>query len=245
MTVLLLLGALAAPPSPAGLVGRHFYLASEVERIEQHFDPSEWVDQSPSSIDFAAPGVVALDYGQDGERCTFTARGGGNRYDLALACDDRLHDRGRWIWTSDHTAQTDLLTTERGAGVLADVVEPPTPIDLQALWKRFDAQFAAAQLPRLAGRYRDAQGNLLTLTAGGQASFAGRSLPARLLRCDSETDGSHGPCLVLGKAEPGTPAFFFHDGPAGTTAEAGAIGTDLAYHPFEAAQPVHTFTRLR
>jgi hypothetical protein len=237
----LLLGQLV---NPAALVGRHFYVASELDRVEQHFDPSQWVDGEPSRIDFGGPGHVHLGYAQDEDDCTFTATGGRARYELALTCGDPTHDRGRWIWTGEGRAKTDLVTTERGAGVMVDVVERAQPLDLAALSKEFDAAFAARTWPELVGIYRDAKGVRLMLAAEGQVRFAARRVPARLLRCDTETPEKPRPCLVLGKGDPGDAAFLFRKAAGGIAAEAGTIGSDVAYHPFEPSNPPRVFTRL-
>lgn len=200
-------------------------------------------------ITFEAPGKVHLGYAQDEDRCTFTAAGKGLSYRLALTCDGKSIAKARWVWLGPHRARTSLLSAERKPELLREVVVPAQPPDLKALDARFDAAYAAAQLPKLVGAYQDEKGMNLTVAADGTATLAGQAIKVALRRCTAEPPlPAAAPCLLRqppeGEAQVGSTIFLAVQREGQVILEEGLFGSDVDYCPFETVPRARRFTRL-
>ena len=239
----------SAQPNPATIAGETYYLVSELDELDHRFDPDHWVDGQPMQITFEAPGKVLLEYAQDEDHCTFTATAKGASYRLALACDGKSVSKARWIWLGPHRARTSLLSSERKPEVLREVVVPGQAPDLKALDARFDAAYAAAQLPKLVGAYQDDKGMKLTVAGDGTATLGGQPIKVALKRCSAEPPlPSTAPCLMRqppeGEAQVGSTVFLAGERDGHIVMEEGLFGSDVDYCPFEAVPRARRFAPL-
>jgi hypothetical protein len=241
---------LAAPgPSPAVLSGHSFYLATELEKVEHHFDPDDWVDGEPMQITFEAPGKLALQYAQEDDTCGFIVANKRSPYVLTLSCVGKSISTARWIWLGPRRALTSLLSGGRTPELLREVVLPKEPLDLKALGARFDASYAAEQLPKLVGEYQDKKGMKLTIAPDGTATFAGESVKLTLKRCSADSPlPATAPCFERqppeGEPQVGGQVFLAVKQAGHTVLEEGLYGSDVAYCPFESVPHTRKFARL-
>jgi hypothetical protein len=245
----LMLMLAVSQPNPATLSGETYYLVSELDEFDHHFDPDHWVDGQPQQITFEAPGKVLLEYAQDEDHCSFTATGRGSSYRLALTCDGKSIAKARWTWLGPHRARTSLLSADRKPEVLQEVAVPDHPPDLKALDAKFDAAYAAAQLPKLVGTYQDDKGMKLTVGADGSAALGGQPITVAVKRCTAEAPlPTTAPCLLReppeGEAQVGSTVFLAVAREGHVVLEEGLFGSDVDYCPFEAVPRARNFKRL-
>jgi hypothetical protein len=237
-----------AQPSPATIVGETYYLVSELDELDHHFDPDHWVDGQPQQITFEAPGKLTLEYAQEEDHCTFTATGKGASYKLALTCEGKSIAKARWVWLGPGRARTSLLSEARKPEVLREVIVPGQPVDLKALDAHFDEAYAAAQLPKLVGAYQDGKGIKLTVAADGSATLAGEPIKVVVKRCSAEPPlPTTAPCLLRqppeGEAQVGSTVFLAVEREGRVVLEEGLLGSDVDYCPFEAVPRARKFER--
>ncbi len=246
-----LIFALAVSQNPATLAGETYYLASELDELEHHFDPDHWVDGEPMRIDFDAPGKVSLSYAQEGDDCTFTATGTGKRttYLLSLSCKAGSLARAHWTWVGPGRAKTSLLSNDATPELLKEVALRKTPVDIKALQAAFDGRYASAQLPKLVGTYQDGKGVTLTVASDGTATLAGTAIKLALKRCSAEPPlPATAPCLARlppeGEPQVGSTVFFAVEQEGHVVLEEGRFGSDVAYFPFESVPHARKFARV-
>lgn len=132
---------------------------------------------------------------------------------------------------------------------MVEVIEPEVPVDIAALDAKFDAAFAARELPGLVGSYQNTGKVILQVAADGKVTLGNRPMRALLRRCTPEPPlPEHAPCLVWQQGseepKPGDPVFLLVRGPQGLVFHEGTLGSDVAYYPFESKPGAEPFVRV-
>jgi hypothetical protein len=248
--------AAAAPslsgPPPSSLTHRTFYRAEQLAKLaEAVFDPEDWVNGEPSEIVFEDAGTVRLEWGQDGTTCTLTSTplsDAGTDYALEARCADQRpwEVEAEWSWTGAHRALTNLLDVgphDTSAPPRVEVAERSSgqEVDPRVLTARFERRYAAAQLPALAGSYREPRGSVLAIHDDGAVTLDGKPFAAVIRRCWGTKPGSATACLLWG----GTNLLRAERTAEGLVFEEGRVAAEIGYYPFEAKPGGRRFTRQR